>query len=136
MQILYIDILYQTKENCCQPIAVFSFWQVFKKSLSCEYSLILFTRRLICAKIMGEYEVINNMNLGKTIRITRQKAFYTQEDFSKRLNVALSTVNRWELNKSRPNVKAMKEIKTFCVENNLNYEAIEKEWLSYSREDK
>ena len=49
------------------------------------------------------------MNLGEAIRITRQKAFYTQEDFSKRLNVALSTVNRWELNKAKPNVKAMKE---------------------------
>ena len=38
------------------------------------------------------------MKLGDIIRITRQKAFYTQEDFAKELNVALSTVNRWELN--------------------------------------
>ena len=76
------------------------------------------------------------MNLGETIRITRQKAFYTQEDFSKQLNVALSTVNRWELNKAKPNVKAMKEIKAFCKENNLNYEMIEEAWLSCSREDK
>ena len=52
------------------------------------------------------------MNLGEVIRITRQKAFYTQEDFAKEMNVALSTVNRWELNKAKPNVKAMKEIKT------------------------
>lgn len=76
------------------------------------------------------------MNLGEAIRIIRQKSFYTQEDFSKRLNVALSTVNRWELNKAKPNVKAMKEIKAFCEENNLNYEMIEKAWLSCSREDK
>ena len=76
------------------------------------------------------------MNLGETIRITRQKAFYTQEDFSKRLNVALSTVNRWELNKAKPNVKAMKEIKSFCEENNLSYEMIEEAWLSCSREEK
>mgnify|MGYP002627923326 FL=1 len=41
------------------------------------------------------------MDLGEAIRITRQKAFYTQEDFAQKLNVALSTVNRWELN--RPN---------------------------------
>ena len=65
------------------------------------------------------------MNLGEAIRIIRQKSFYTQEDFSKRLNVALSTVNRWELNKAKPNVKAMKEIKAFCEENNLNYESNE-----------
>lgn len=75
------------------------------------------------------------MNLGEVIRITRQKAFYTQEDFAKELNVALSTVNRWELNKAKPNVKAMKEIKRFCEENNLDYSEIEKEWL-YHREDK
>lgn len=76
------------------------------------------------------------MNLGEAIRMTRQKAFYTQENFSKRLNVALSTVNRWELNKAKPNVKAMKAIKTFCEENNLDYEIIEREWLSYSKECK
>ena len=75
------------------------------------------------------------MKLGDIIRITRQKAFYTQEDFAKELNVALSTINRWELNKAKPNVKAMKEIKRFCEESNLDYSEIEKEWL-YHREDK
>lgn len=80
--------------------------------------------------------MLNDMNLGEAIRIIRQKSFYTQEDFSKQLNVALSTVNRWELNKAKPNVKAMKEIKAFCEENNLNYETIEEAWLSCSREDK
>lgn len=71
------------------------------------------------------------MNLGETIRITRQKAFYTQEDFANKLGVALSTVNRWELNKSRPNVKAMKTIKAFCEETGQAYELIEKQWLNY-----
>ena len=50
------------------------------------------------------------MSLGDTIRITRQKALFTQKDFAHKLNVALSTVNRWELNKVRPNMKAMKSI--------------------------
>ena len=45
------------------------------------------------------------MSLGETIRITRQKSFYTQEEFAHKLNVALSTVNRWELNKAKPSVK-------------------------------
>lgn len=76
------------------------------------------------------------MNLGEIIRISRQKAFYTQEDFANRLDVALSTVNRWELNKAKPNVKAMKKIKAFCEENKLDYEIIEKEWLSYHKEEK
>ena len=69
------------------------------------------------------------MSLGETIRIARQKAFYNQSEFAKKLNVALSTVNRWEQNKVRPNVKAMKEIKRFCEENGIKYEKIETEWL-------
>ena len=76
------------------------------------------------------------MSLGETIRIARQKAFYNQEDFAKKLNVALSTINRWELNKVRPNVKAMKAIKQFCAENGVDYEKIETEWLYPSENDK
>lgn len=72
------------------------------------------------------------MSLGEAIRMTRQKAFYTQEDFAKELNVALSTVNRWELNKVKPNMKAMKAIKVFCEVNGLQYETIEDEWLRYA----
>lgn len=70
------------------------------------------------------------MSLGAAIRVTRQKAFYTQEEFSHKLNVALSTVNRWEQNKARPNMKAMKAIKAFCEETNQPYEKIESEWVS------
>lgn len=55
------------------------------------------------------------MDLGEAIRITRQRAFYTQEDFAQKLNVALSTVNRWELNKAKPNMRAMKAIKSFVM---------------------
>ena len=71
------------------------------------------------------------MSLGEAIRITRQKAFYTQEEFAQKLNVALSTVNRWELNKARPNMKAMRAIKSFCDENNQPYEFIEVQWVGY-----
>ncbi len=74
------------------------------------------------------------MNLGDAIRLLRQKALYTQEDFAKKLGVALSTINRWELNKAKPNIKAMKAIKSFCEENNLDFEIIEKDWLGYNEE--
>ena len=74
------------------------------------------------------------MDLGETIRITRQRAFYTQEDLARKLNVALSTVNRWELNKAKPNMKAMRAIKAFCEENGLDYDAIEKQWLGIERQ--
>ena len=75
------------------------------------------------------------MNLGTAIRITRQKAFCTQEAFAKELDVALSTVNRWELNKSKPNMKAMRAIKLFCEKNQLPYDHIEDEWLSVGLEE-
>ena len=55
------------------------------------------------------------MSLGDAIRMSRQKAFFTQQDFAKKLNVALSTVNRWELNKAKPNMKAMKNSKNFAM---------------------
>ena len=75
------------------------------------------------------------MDLGKAIRIIRQRTFFTQEDFALKLGVALSTVSRWELNKSKPNVKAMKAIKSFCDENKQPYEFIERQWLGYSEEE-
>lgn len=75
------------------------------------------------------------MDLGETIRITRQRAFYTQEAFAQRLNVAISTVNRWELNKARPNIRAMKAIKSFCEENAQPFDLIENQWLGYAREE-
>lgn len=75
------------------------------------------------------------MSLGEAIRMSRQKAFYTQEAFAQKLNVALSTVNRWELNKAKPNMKAMKAVKAFCEENELNYELIENEWLGFHKEN-
>lgn len=69
------------------------------------------------------------MDLGEIIRETRQKAFFTQEEFAQKIGVALSTVNRWELDKACPNVKAMKEIKSFCEENEIDYKIIEEKWL-------
>ena len=75
------------------------------------------------------------MSLGGSIRIARQKAFYNQEGFARKLNVAPSTVNRWELNKVRPNVKAMKAIKSFCEENAVDYGEIETEWLYRPEKD-
>ena len=75
------------------------------------------------------------MNLGEAIRVTRQKAFYTQDDLAKKLNVALSTVNRWELNKAKPNMKAMKSIKSFCEETNQSFDLIESQWIGYTEEN-
>ena len=75
------------------------------------------------------------MQLTDILRITRQKAFLTQEEFVNELNVSVSTINRWETGKSRPNLSALKGLKDFCGRHNLPYETIENEWFAHSMED-
>lgn len=75
-------------------------FRVTKALLAEEFDSL--TKRLIDAKIKEKSQEGCLMSLGETIRITRQKSFYTQEEFARKLNVALSTVNRWELNKANP----------------------------------
>ena len=69
------------------------------------------------------------MQLAEVIKVTRQKAFLSQESFASEIGVAVSTINRWETGKSKPNLSAMKQIKQFCENHQLPYEAIEVEWF-------
>lgn len=70
------------------------------------------------------------MRLSEALKITRQKAFLSQESFADELNVSVSTINRWETGKARPNLTALKNIKIFCEKHNLSYEDVEKEWFN------
>lgn len=70
--------------------------------------------------------------LPDTIKITRQKAFLSQDAFANELNVSVSTINRWETGKVKPNLTAMKNIKEFCERHELSYENIEKEWFEFT----
>lgn len=45
------------------------------------------------------------------IKKIREKCFLTQELFGRELGVSFSTVNRWENEKSKPNMSAMKKMK-------------------------
>lgn len=71
------------------------------------------------------------MILPEEIKRLRTRYFLTQEDFANKLGVAFSTVNRWEQGKSKPNLVAMKNIKAFCDENDIEYKEIEEAWLNY-----
>lgn len=82
-------------------------------------------------KVKGDYR---NM-LSEAIKMTRQKVFLSQQEFADALKVSVSTINRWETGKVRPNLTAMKHLKQFCNEHNLMYENIEKEWFSHSQGD-
>lgn len=74
------------------------------------------------------------MNFPEEIKKIRQRSFLTQQDFAKKIGVAFSTVNRWESGRAKPNLKAMKSINTFCLDNNIPYETIEEAWLNYKIE--
>lgn len=74
------------------------------------------------------------MDFPKEIKRIRQRSFLTQQDFAKKIGVAFSTVNRWESGRAKPNLKAMKSINTFCLENSIPYETLEEEWLDYKIE--
>ena len=74
------------------------------------------------------------MDFPKEIKRIRQRSFLTQQEFANALCVAFSTVNRWEAGRSKPNLKAMKSINTFCVDNNISYEVLEESWFDYKIE--
>ena len=65
------------------------------------------------------------------IKKLRTRCFLTQEEFAKKLGMAFSIVNRWEQVKSKPLLVVMKNIKAFCKENDIAYNAIEDAWLKY-----
>lgn len=75
-----------------------------------------------------------HMSFPEEIKRIRQRSFLKQQDFAKKIGVAFSTVNRWESGRAKLNLKAMKSINAFCLENNIPYETIEKAWLDYKIE--
>lgn len=76
------------------------------------------------------------MGFPDEIKRIRQRCFLTQADFAKEVQVAFSTVNRWEGGKTKPNLTAMKHIKEFCLRNGIAYSSIEEAWLDYTAEAK
>ena len=76
------------------------------------------------------------MSLSDSIKLIRQKNLLNQQEFADVLKVGLTTVNRWEGGKSIPNISAMKKIKVYCENNDLDYDLVEKEWLAARLEAK
>jgi DNA-binding helix-turn-helix protein len=72
-----------------------------------------------------------SMSFPEEIKRIRQRSFLTQQDFAEEIGVSFSTVNRWESGRAKPNLKAMKSINAFCLDNNISYETIEEAWLDY-----
>ena len=64
------------------------------------------------------------------LKTTRQKAFMIQKALAKESGVTVSTINRWERRKEKPDLTAMKNLKQFCKKNRLLYESIETAWFN------
>jgi len=77
-------------------------------------------------KLQGGYRL---MSFSEEIKLTRQKSFMTQDQFAREIDVSVATINRWETGKARPNITAIKRIKSFCNTNNMPFEKLESEWL-------
>jgi len=48
----------------------------------------------------------------------------SQKDLARTLNVSFATVNRWENGKTQPNRLTKKVFYDFCVQNNINENAL------------
>jgi putative transcriptional regulator len=76
------------------------------------------------------------MSFSDELKRIRQRTFLSQEAFAQEVSVSFSTVNRWESERTIPNLAAMKNIKAFCERNNLEYSILEEEWLNLRTEDR
>lgn len=74
------------------------------------------------------------MALPQEIKIIRKKAFLSQTEFGKRIGVSYTTVNRWETDKMRPSLPALKRIKEFCEKNEIDYAPLEAAYLATENE--
>lgn len=68
------------------------------------------------------------MSFSSEIKKARRSCFLNQSEFAKAIGVSFTTVNRWENGKAQPNIKAMKALKQFCIEQEYPYELLENSW--------
>lgn len=74
------------------------------------------------------------MSFSEELRSIRQHCFLSQEAFARELNVSFSSVNRWEGGRAKPNMAAMKNIKAFCENHNIDFSNLEEEWFDIGKE--
>ena len=60
---------------------------------------------------------MGEINFVKRVRL---QALMSQADFAKAIGVSFCTVNRWENKRNFPGYKALKKIKKFCKDNNID----------------
>mgnify|MGYP002577852995 CR=1 FL=1 len=73
------------------------------------------------------------MSVAEEIRLIRQRSLMTQKEFARRLNIAFSTLNRWENEKATPSVALLRRIKSFCDEADIPFEPLRREWIKVNK---
>ena len=76
------------------------------------------------------------MAFSADIKNVRLSCLMNQVEFGDAIGVSFTTINRWENGKAKPNLKAMKALKSFCTENGLPYEPLEESWLELKSQSK
>lgn len=62
------------------------------------------------------------MTYSEKVKNARERLLLTQDEMAIELGVNAITVCRWETGKSKPNMKAKKAIRDFCIKNGLKFE--------------
>ena len=76
------------------------------------------------------------MSFSEEIKRIRTKCFLSQYGFADELGLSVTTVNRWETGKSKPNYKTMKKINQFCHKHSIEFDVTDslmKEYKSSSK---
>ena len=75
------------------------------------------------------------MSFAEEFKRIRIKSFLSQEALAQELGVSFSSINRWEGERTKPNMIAMKKLKDFCEVHNIDFSVLEKEWLELGEEN-
>lgn len=62
------------------------------------------------------------MTYSEKVKTAREKMLLTQDEMATELGVNAVTICRWETGKTKPNIKAKKAIRDFCIRNGLKFE--------------
>lgn len=61
------------------------------------------------------------MGFSEEIKKLRQRLFMSQTAFAQELGVSYTTVNRWEVGRTKPTYKTMKLIDCYCKEKGIDF---------------
>lgn len=64
------------------------------------------------------------MIFSELVKKVRVDLNISQEDLARALDISFATVNRWENGKTEPNRLTKKVFYDFCVQNNINEDAL------------